>query len=314
MKEKTGYGTAIGKIILMGEHAVVYGEPAIAIPFSAARIKTNIIEGKGSVILDCDLYKGSLFNAPKRLFGLVYIIRKITEDFGEELKDFNINIESNIPLERGMGSSAAVSVATIRALYEYFGKNLAKSNLIKLTNISEKINHGNPSGIDSAVIIGEASIYYLKKAPPMALGINLDSYLIVADTGIPGQTKEAVKSVKRLILSNPQRGKSLIKGLGILAKETKEILKVKDSVALGRLMTEAHQILDELEVSNDTLNHLVNVARESGALGAKLTGGGLGGCIIALASTKEEAQFISDRLLANGANNTWISYMGVDKI
>lgn len=314
MENKAAVGTAIGKIILMGEHSVVYGEPALAIPFSTTKIETTIYKKSGPVILDCFFYNGILSNAPERLRGLTIVIKEVVKSFNEELIDFNINIESSIPPERGMGSSAAVSVATIRALYKYFDYPLTEADLIKWTNISEKIIHGNPSGIDAAVIIGERSLYYIKGKEFVPFDFKLDAYLIVADTGEVGQTREAVESVKKLIESHPQKSKSLIGKLGILANKAKKLMESNNPMELGKIMTRAHGFLDELGVSNYTLNGLVNTALNNGALGAKLTGGGRGGCMIALAFTEEEAKLISQSLLDNGAKNTWIYNMGVDII
>ena len=114
--------------------------------------------------------------------------------------------------------------------------------------------------------------------------------------------------------SNPEKGELLIKQLGVLTEDAKISIEAKDVVKLGKIMNEAHSILDKLGVSNGTLNHLVSVALNNGAVGAKLTGGGRGGCMIALASTQQEAKFISNRLLCSGAKDTWIYNMGVDLV
>ncbi|MCF6466112.1 mevalonate kinase [Clostridium sp. Cult2] len=312
MDNKSAVGTAIGKIILIGEHAVVYGQPALAIPFPKTKIKTIISRKKGSITLDCFFYKGLLFNTPERLLGLISIIKEIVNSFDEELENFSIRIESSIPPERGMGSSAAVAVATIRALYDFFSQPLTNENLLKWSNVSEKIVHGNPSGIDTAIIIEETPLYYTKGRPFAPFPFKLNAYLIVADTGEPGQTQAAVASVKKLMESNPEKGELLIKQLGVLTEDAKISIEAKDVVKLGKIMNEAHSILDKLGVSNGTLNHLVSVALNNGAIGAKLTGGGRGGCMIALAATQQQAKFISNKLLCSRAKNIWIYNMGVD--
>ncbi|SCG82802.1 mevalonate kinase [Proteiniborus sp. DW1] len=314
MDKKTSVGTAIGKIILMGEHAVVYGEPAIAIPFPGAKVKTTIYKGNGPVLLDCLYYKGVLSNAPETLLGLTKVIKNITESLGEELKDFSINIESTILPERGMGSSAAVAIATIRALYDFFNRPLTYDELLKWTDVSEKIVHGNPSGIDAAIVSGEKTLYYIKGKPVIPFEFKLDTYLIVGDTGKKGQTRAAVEGVRQFIESKAEEGRVLIKELGVLTMSAKSSIESNDAIKLGESMTRAHNILDKLGVSDDNLNFLVSEALNSGALGAKLTGGGRGGCMIALASSREEANYISSKLLSSGAENTWISNLGVDLV
>ena len=197
---------ANGKIILIGEHSVVYGEPAIALPFLAAKIKVSIMASDFDIILDSDQYQGSLDEAPSHLEGLILLIKQVLTTLNKQDSNLYINIESNIPSERGMGSSAAVAAATVKAIYRYFKKDLQIDVLSDFVDYLEKIVHGNPSGIDRAIVVNKKPLYYTKGEPIKLFDIDLAAYLVVADTGSKGKTKVAVSKVKDFINDNPKRG------------------------------------------------------------------------------------------------------------
>lgn len=305
-------GQANGKIILMGEHAVVYGEPAVALPFPATKTSVRVTEKVGKSSLECDFYSGLLETMPELLESLKKAIDLSLDALEQENTCLQITITSTIPAERGMGSSAAVSVATVRALFNYFNQELTQEQLLKIVGISEQIAHGNPSGLDALMTSSEEPFYYQKNQTPVPIPLNIAGVLVVADTGITGQTREAVHSISEKVNGpNGQHYVEKIIELGKLAKETRCFIETNQLTKIGLAMTRSHQLLTELDVSNQTLNLLVETALSHHALGAKLTGGGRGGCMIALAKTAADAKIIEKSLINAGAKSTWLYEMRV---
>lgn len=308
MKNETqGVGESNAKIILLGEHSVVYNQPSIAIPFPAAKVSTVVKETSDQTVISCEFYQGLLEDMPELLESLKETIRVTLKQLNKENHPLDIRIESQIPAERGMGSSAAVSVATTRALFDFFNTVLTQENLLSIVDISEKIAHGNPSGLDALMTSSSSPYYYTKGQPFEALKLNLDAFLVVGDTGKTGQTKEAVTSIsKKLTKTDSVNTKKRIDQLGELAKKGRYFLENNEATKLGLTMSNVHQLLSELGVSSPELNQLVETAEKNGAIGAKLTGGGRGGCMIALTHDRIGAEKIAQALTDNGAKTTWV--------
>lgn len=301
-------GTASGKIILMGEHAVVYGQPAIAMPFAA----TNITATMQQVPFDqltSNYYSGSLEKAPANLMNLQNLIGQLRQDFAAPAVDCRIT--STIPAERGMGSSAAVAVAVTRAFFAWQEIPADQALLLKYVNAAEKIAHGNPSGIDAAATSGNQPIFFQRERPLEAFELNLSGALLVADTGVKGKTRDTVQDVATLLRLQPDKTGKAIEKLGQLTHDARTAISDNQPTCLGDLMNQAQTILQQLSVSDASLDHLVQVARHNGALGAKLTGGGRGGCMIALAEDTLQARIIARQLENEGAKQTWIQELGV---
>lgn len=303
-------GTAHGKIILIGEHSVVYGKPAIALPFPAANVEVIIKQIVGESFIQCSYFEGPLSKIPHSLENLKETIKAVCKELNRDMNGMNISISSLIPPERGMGSSAAVASALIRALFHFFGETLEEEKLLDFIEVSEKIAHGNPSGLDARVVSGENPLYYLKGQMPKPFNLEVSGVLIAADTGLKGQTKEAVEDVAKLLKNSKRKTKQVISSLGDLTKKARKAIENDDVHALGIILSKTHEQLSELTVSNEKLDILVKVALKYGALGAKLTGGGRGGCMIALAQTVEQAKTIANELMKAGAVETWVHPLG----
>lgn len=303
-------GKASGKIILMGEHAVVYGQPAIAMPFSAVEIVSQVSKKGDALSVSCAFYEGLVHQMPKVWESLKHAIRFSLYRIGAPTDPaIHIEIRSSIPAERGMGSSAAVAVAVARSLFAFYQKELTDQELWEIVQSSEKISHGNPSGIDALTTSGKSPIYFVKGQTIEAISLRLDAYLVVADTGITGNTHQAISDVARLVAENPE-AETWIEELGRLTQATRDALAKGQVGVLGDLMNQAQIYLQKLGVSMDTLDEYVTISRQQGALGAKLTGGGRGGCMIALAADQKTAQMIAATLTDAGARRTWIQYLG----
>ena len=289
MTKEVGVGQAHSKIILIGEHAVVYGYPAISLPLLEVEVTCHVVPAE----------------TPWRLFEedtLSMAVYASLEYLNIKEAYIRCQIDSAIPEKRGMGSSAAISIAAIRAVFDYYQAELHHDVLEILVNRAEMIAHINPSGLDAKTCLSSHPIRFIKNVGFEELTMDLSAYLVIADTGVYGNTSEAIQVVKN-------KGKDalpFLHALGELTQEAEEAIKTKDAVKLGEILTKAHGNLKELGVSSPEADSLVETALSHGALGAKMSGGGLGGCIIALATNLTQAQKLAERLEEKGAVQTWI--------
>lgn len=310
--KKIGIGRATGKIILIGEHSVVYGKKAIAFPFAGVGIHTTV-QKKPTIHIQSKYFSGTLDEMKQiaSMHNLVLLIEVLQKDLA--LPNFNLSIQSSIPSERGMGSSAAVAVSIVRAIFDWQNLALDNKTLLKYVDYSEQIAHDNPSGIDAAATSGTQPILFEKGHPFEAFPLNVDAYLLVADTGIKGQTRQAVKDVATLVNQKGQSVQAIIDQLGDLTLEAKTAIIQNQAKRLGQIMTASHHLLQKLTVSNQTLDEAVEIALDNHALGAKLTGGGRGGCLIVLAKDLQNAKQIQEKLISYGMKRTWLQGLGVFK-
>lgn len=301
-----GVGSAHAKLILIGEHAVVYGQPAIALPVNILKTTVTISQIRQGQYIENNEFRRRLDLMGDEFEGVRQLILRLLAHFNEENLQFSLEIDSNIPLGRGLGASAALATAITRAFYDFYEENLPEAVLMQYANFSENITHGRSSGIDVATVNSEKPLWFIKGETAQAFDHQLSGYLVIGDSGIHGFTSQAISIVSEQLSERRQAAKAEIERLGELAQNSKLCLKENGMKALGDIMTEAHEKLSSLGVSHPRLDNLVEVALANRALGAKLTGSGLGGVMVALAANEADAIHISQKLLKNGAKNTWI--------
>lgn len=301
------YAKAPGKIILFGEHAVVYGQPAIAIPvnkvYATARVFPDIAaEHKVIRIKAPDIDLDALLTDLPEQHPFAQAIRLTLRTVAiQQPPAITLVISSTIPISAGMGSSAAITIAIIRALSGYLGKPLPDEVISSLAFEVEKIHHGTPSGIDNYVIAHQKPVFFTHNQPIEHLTVEQPTYWVIADTGEKTPTKETVAEVRELHTKDPNTFDDIFQHIGQITVDAKPALITADTANLGRLMNENQRLLSQLSVSSSKLEHLIDAAKTAGAVGAKLSGGGRGGNMIAL-SPSQDTDSIAAALWNAGAS------------
>jgi mevalonate kinase len=298
--------SAPAKIILFGEHAVVYGQPAIAVPVSSLRAKAevsvNIPSGQGLRVVAADLNEVLPVSIDTEIVdhSLATSARRILKTLNCAPPDVTITLHSAIPMASGLGSGAAVTTALGRALSAAVQQNISNETLNALVYETEKTYHGTPSGIDNTVIVYEQPVYFVRGAPIEKMRIGRPFTLLIGDTGQGALTRIAVGDVRKLFEADPQGIQQILDSIGAIVKEARVTIENGNIGALGPLMIQNHALLQQLTVSSPELDRLVDAAVNAGAGGAKLSGGGRGGNMIALV-TPETGEKVRQALLNSGA-------------
>jgi mevalonate kinase len=281
--------SAAGKIILLGEHAVVHSRPAIAVPVSAVRAYVDVEDGSdddGIVIVAADLdrrYYLDEDSEDEHDVALQTTLRNVLAHLGyKSPPPMVVTVRSDIPIARGMGSGTAVATAIVRAVSQHLGRHLSAQVISDLVYRTEVLFHGTPSGIDNTVVAFEKPVYFVRDRERRVFWVGRPFDLVIADSGVLSRTRDAVAEVRRRWEAHRVRYERLFDDVGAAVDAAYGAITQGDVAGLGILMNRNQQLLRELGVSTPELEHLIDAARNAGALGAKLSGGGMGGCILAL--------------------------------
>ncbi len=301
--------SAPGKIILFGEHAVVYGRPAIAAPVTQVHADVEVTDSRQPGIWidapDISLHAelGTLPDSHPLSVLIIGTLKAVGITYKLPL---TIHIHSTIPVASGLGSGAAVSVAIARALSAHLGLPLSDDQVSQLAYGTEALYHGTPSGIDNTVVTYGCPVYFVKGQSIETLRVGAPFTIVIGDTGVPAPTKESVADVRRLWEREIPHWEKIFDQVGDLATRARVAIEAGAAPLLGDLMNQNHELLQTMTVSSPELDRLVHVARSTGALGAKLSGGGRGGNMIALVKP-DRAEIIANALRTVGAKNTIIT-------
>ena len=332
--------SAPGKIILFGEHAVVYGRPALAVPVMQVHADVEVSASTRPGIWidapDIDLH-AELNTLPSDhpiaavIHNFLFLARVphpqplSQRERGAKLPDLAIRITSTIPVASGLGSGAAVTVALVRALSSHLGHPMPDEEINAFAFEIEKLHHGTPSGIDNTVVTYARPVYFVKGQPIETFAVGKPFTIVIGDSGLPAPTRESVGDVRKLWEADRAKWEEVFDEVGEVVKQAKQAIEIgkpalpkerRDDVSeverwknLGELMDRNHALLQKMTVSSPELDGLVSAAREAGALGAKMSGGGRGGNMIAL-SEAEEVESVSEALLQAGAKRVIVSTIG----
>lgn len=301
--------SAPGKIILFGEHAVVYGRPAIAVPVYQVRAKAIVNADPRSVpgmvklqAPDIGL-ETTLAELPEN-HPLAAVLWKAASAMNlSHIPACTIRITSNIPIAGGMGSSAAVSVAILRAFSSSLGHPLSDEQISRLAYEVEEIHHGTPSGVDNTVIAYGRPVYFIKEVKIETLQVKQSFTLLIGDTGVQSPTASVVSEVHQGWEREREQYEELFNAVGAITGSARSAIENGFIDSLGQLMDQNHALLRKMGVSSPELDGLVEAARSAGALGAKLSGAGRGGNMIALV-TPSASDRVVRALEAAGARHT----------
>lgn len=288
-KSRTG-----SKVILFGEHFVLYNQPALALPFTACGVNVEVKSHFEDAVVS-KFYTGVLSDAPDLFLGLKQLINNLKSDLKID-EPCLVSIDSEIPFQRGMGSSAAISVGIIKSFYDFVGLDVDEELMRKRAHESENVHHSNASGIDIETVLSKTPIQFQTSKPMVPINTHLDAELMLVDSNILGSTSAAVQHVAEVFKSNPNKKYEILKAYEELFEKAKYALTNNQPQLVGKLMSQNHELLKAVGVSDPKIDEWIDLAINHGALGGKITGGGLGGCFLILTGDPHTSEAIKQLL------------------
>lgn len=296
--------SAPAKIILFGEHFVLYNQPAILASINK-RIKIDsriVLENKNTIRIETNdfgkkTYPLSVLKNTNQnryndfFYPIIYILKKILQEF-EKTEGIEIKIESEVPYGVGLGSSAALSVAAVAAIYGLINRHSKKKEILELAIETEKIIHRNSSGADCVISTYGGLMYYQKNSNMRQLKYSKKLNFIITNTGLKHSTGKLVSIVERFRQNNFATFVELSNNVTNICNNAIEALKEGNTIKLGKLMNENQTLLEQIGVSNKEINKIIETSLEYGAIGSKLTGAGGGGCILSIIHQENKNYFL----------------------
>jgi hydroxymethylglutaryl-CoA reductase len=292
-----------GKVILIGEHAVVYGSHAIAAPINLA-MQAKVWDSDNGVHLLIPRWgvEEKIQKGTAHKYSIYKSLDMILEKLKLKNRSMKIEVLPHVPRAMGLGGSAALAVAIIRALDEHFKLKLCNEEINRLAYESEKLAHGSASGIDNTLATYGKFILFKKGDPPEMKDVKVPNNIpiVIGLSGVESLTAKMVAKVKEAWQNNKPLYNRIFREIDELAQETVKVIENRNLKQLGELMNVNQGLLNALQVSSQELEELIDIARRNGALGAKLTGAGGGGAMIAISSDREGAEHIALAMRKSG--------------